>query len=469
MMSLCKLTRDDAKIVYSATIVLNEDQHIQYEAGDSIGLLCPNSDTDVKWLISRIDFGVVEHADKPFCVLSVLENKKKKAPPSWLLPDTLVTARFLLTYCCELHIPVTRRITRILADCCTEMDPNVTDPNFPKPEKQSKRLLELSSREGSALFDKYIREPNVTLMDLLASFPACRIPLVQLLDILPRLQPRAYTITNPPERQRSSAQSLSIVFTRVDFTGPTGEEPVGLCRYPYRTHGVCSGWLERVWNCRSPGSDSVSLPGIYGRINLNGFRLPVDRTVPIIMLGAGTGIAPFVCFIEEERRQRLKNSSTKREMWLIYGCRSPLTSLLFPDQLAKALSDGVLSRLCLCFSRYTTPCDGPTIPTCTEAFDTLNTHSCFHPKARYVQNCLLSSGTHENELAQWILSRNATIMVCGEARAMAPAIRAAWSELLGSALVRDTSDPATETEELQGQIYIKRMCDERRYLEDIWT
>lgn len=146
-------------------------------------------------------------------------------------------------------------------------------------------------------------------MDLLASFPACRVPLVQLLEILPRLQPRSYTPINPPGKGCGPAEPLLIAFTRVDFPPVSRSDTYGLCRYPHRIHGVCTGWLERAWNSKSSNLESVPLLGIYSRKNLNQFHLPDDVMKPVIMLGSGTGIAPFLCFIEEERRRRLDVSS----------------------------------------------------------------------------------------------------------------------------------------------------------------
>ncbi|TPP39597.1 Methionine synthase reductase [Fasciola gigantica] len=324
---------------------------------------------------------------------------------------------------------------------------------------------------------RYIREPNFTFMDLLASFPACRVPLAQLLDLLPRLQPRAYTIIDPPETAScSTAQSLSIVFTRVDIPLASGCDAIGLRRYSHRMHGVCTGWLERLWNLRSPSSETIPLLGIYGRRNLNGFHLPNDVTKPVIMLGAGTGIAPFLCFIEEERRRRSDGRLPRRDFWLIYGCRSPTTSLLFPEELAKALTDDVLSRICFCFSRYKMPTGGPKLISPSDSFMTLAARACFHSKARYVQHCVLPLDrstkcpeTHEQELMQWVLNRNATILVCGEARALAPAVREAWENLLELGLTGVKGAVLSESAVSIGQAYVKRMRSERRYLEDIWT
>lgn len=135
-----------------ATIILDGDQRIERNAGDSVGLLCKNAKIDVDWLIDRIDFGEIEHADKPFCI-HVIPGKSKSAP-TWL-PEVPVTVRFLLTYCFELHAPVTRRIARVLATCCTRENP-LEDMSSDSSGEQSLKLLKLSSREGSALFDKWV-------------------------------------------------------------------------------------------------------------------------------------------------------------------------------------------------------------------------------------------------------------------------------------------------------------------------
>ncbi|VEL31384.1 unnamed protein product [Protopolystoma xenopodis] len=165
--------------------------------------------------------------------------------------------------------------------------------------------------------------------------------MAQLLEMLPRLRPRSYSLINMPDDflvpdNRSDSfsnmkidrrlQQLSIVFTRVDFppipsvpletlaltSTITGLECFSFRRYPYRRHGVCTSWLERIWRTYnlSKTLDTVQKPPvfIYLRKNLNNFRLPdlvtpgapqTGLAPPLVLVGPGSGIAPFIGFLRQ--------------------------------------------------------------------------------------------------------------------------------------------------------------------------
>ncbi|KAA3671529.1 methionine synthase reductase [Paragonimus westermani] len=465
--ALERLTSGDSKVVYRAKLM--SDSRARFQPGDSLALLCPNSSLDVNWLLGRVDLGPVSNPDSPL----VVQSAGVRPAPTWLLPGSYVSARFLLTYCCELHIPVSRRVTRLLADCC------FSDPKDSFTRRQFLRLLQFSSREGNELFDKFIHRTDATLFDLLCSFPACRIPLSRLLEILPRLQPRAYTLISLDQElcvtdSGRDVQALCFLFTRVDFPSVLDDSSSGLLRYQHRKHGLCTGWLEHIWRERL----ASSYPHLYFYIrrNLNGFRLPDDVYQPVIMVAAGTGLAPFISFIRRHRVECLKRSEYPPRLWLIFGCRSPTTSLLLAAEIANALSDGVLYRCCLCFSRHPTDSEQTVVHDCVPAE---LQKACLHAEARYVQDCI-SLGIHQKTLTReqtaltdLIIRQNAKIMVCGESKGMAPAVAASWARLVGVAL-RYTGDEKsafdlTDADLIRGQEFIKRMRREKRYVEDIWT
>lgn len=92
-----------------------------------------------------------------------------------------------------------------------------------------------------------------------------------------------------------------------------------------------------------------------------------------------------------------------------------------------------------------------------------------------MQHCVLSSGrstkpleAHEEQLIDWVLNRNATIMVCGEAKSLAPSVRHAWENLLELSLTGGEGATLSGSENPAGEAYIRRMRSERRYLEDVW-
>ncbi|CAH8843001.1 unnamed protein product [Trichobilharzia szidati] len=490
--SLKCLTKGNSKTVYEATLRVTTEGGFNFSPGDSISIFPENDPYTVSWLLNRLDLDSLKNADTPFIVEAV--DTKARNLPSWLISGHSTSLRFLLTYCYELYIPISRRILRILAEYCVDND------------RQRNRLLEFASQEGKNMFEMYIVKPQLNLLDILYMFPACRPPFIRLLEILPRLQPRSYTLINLYDDQAlpDDKQDLTFIFTRVDFehnSNNNSDSAVSRLRYPHRHHGTCSGWLERKWLSvnRPIGGDHdhlhmedtstriVDIPiiHIYLRQNLTQFYLPEeDAHRPVIMIGAGSGIAPFISFIRQRKQDCCKTAGSSTNnlwWWLIYGCRSPTTSLLFKEELSDAVNTKLLKHLCLCFSRDTvnsvddkyTLADLPSV---------LREQACFPLKSHYVQECIhhtdsaknTTPSEHDIELMHLVYDRNAKIMVCGDARGLALGVFQAWIKLLAMKLHWvQTSNWCTYAqltgEELKNaQVYLQEMRKSKRYQEDVW-
>jgi methionine synthase reductase len=171
-------------------------------------------------------------------------------------------------------------------------------------ELEKNSLLELCSRQGSSQFESTIRIPGLSLLDILLEYPSCAPPPQVLIEHLPRLIPRAYSISSSPFQNKDS---FTFAFNVITFTKEEGRK--------YSRAGVCTGWLyEMVRNMLMTTSDndtalsdletlldssfsnmslnerendkSTKNVVIYRRKNHN-FRLPEDINVPIIMVGPG--------------------------------------------------------------------------------------------------------------------------------------------------------------------------------------
>jgi len=145
------------------------------------------------------------------------------------------------------------------------------------------------------------------MLDILLRFPSCSPPVEVLMEHLSRLIPRAYSVSSSP---LESADSFSFAFNVITFSKNDGRR--------YSRNGVCTGWLYNL--CKDMLNEGVTTfdddlakhlstlslnqgivvdPNIskeivvYRRKNHN-FRLPEDLKSPIVMIGPGTGIAPFV-------------------------------------------------------------------------------------------------------------------------------------------------------------------------------
>jgi sulfite reductase (NADPH) flavoprotein alpha-component len=204
---------------------------------------------------------------------------------------------------------------------------------------------------------------SADLAEVLERFPSARPPLTELLATLARLQPRLYSISSS-QKAHPSEVHLTVGVVRFETLGR------------WRS-GVASNFLG-----------VRSLPGDEVRVYLQSspkFRLPADPNTPIIMIGPGTGIAPFRAFLEERAATGVKGKS-----WLFFGNQHFEYDFLYKDELTQFLECGALTKLGLAFSRDSA-------------------------EKVYVQNRMLEQGA---ELWRW-LQDGAHLYVCGDAKRMA--------------------------------------------------
>jgi sulfite reductase (NADPH) flavoprotein alpha-component len=165
---------------------------------------------------------------------------------------------------------------------------------------------------------------NADLLELLETFPSARPPLQELISALSPLQPRLYSISSSP-KFATDAVHLTVAAVRYELRGR-------------RRSGVASTFLaERA------------RPGAGVKIfvqEAHGFRMPTDPVAPMIMIGPGTGIAPFRAFLQERRAV----GATGRN-WLFFGDQRRASDFLYEDELTAFHRDGLLHRLDLAFSR----------------------------------------------------------------------------------------------------------------------
>ena len=213
------------------------------------------------------------------------------------------------------------------------------------------------------------REVIDLLLDLEKPFTA-----QELVTLLKKMQWRLYSISSSPKTHPGEVH-LTVAAVRY--------EAHGRCR-----KGVCSTLL-------ADRCDLDTLLPVFVH-NAPGFRLPSNGSIPIIMCGPGTGIAPFRAFIEE----RIATNATGKN-WLLFGDQKQVTDFLYQDQLEAWVKDGSLNRLDLAFSRD-------------------------QPEKIYVQNRMLENA---NEFWEW-LQNGAHFYVCGDALRMAKDVDAALHQII---------------------------------------
>jgi len=263
------------------------------------------------------------------------------------------------------------------------------------PNKKIKVLLEDPEK-----LRNFLRGPD--FLDLLHLFPS-NLNAQQIVDILRPLQPRLYSI----------ASSLRMFTNDIHLT-------VGLVRYNGDGRirkGAGSSFLgERVKK-----DDKIS---VFVEENEN-FRLPVDAASNIIMIGPGTGMAPFRAFMQER-----EITGGKGKNWFFYGDRNFSTDFLYQTDWQTWRKKGLLTHIDLAFSR--------------DQSDKI-----------YVQNKLK---TKSKQVFKWI-EEGASVYVCGDSSKMAPDVQKAFTEIIRKEAGKSPDD---------ARAYIKELRRQKRYLEDVY-
>ncbi len=339
-----------------------EGSNIRYEPGDSIGIVPRNRDQDVDALLEHL----------PFAADSAVAGDSQTTLP---LRQAL-TERFEIG-------PVTRPFLKRYAEAI-----------------RSPELAAVASASDEEI-GRFMRGRHV--VDVVKAHAPKGLDAAGFARLLPPLAPRLYSIASS---QHSTADEAHLTVSIVEY------ESFGCPR-----RGVVSGTLADLT------SEDAVLP-IYLHRN-PAFRLPSDPQTPIVMIGPGTGVAPFRAFLAE----RAETGANGRS-WLFFGDRSFEHDFLYQAEWLDLRKRGLLSRMDVAFSR-----DQET--------------------KVYVQHRMLEQGA---ELWRW-MEEGAYVYVCGDAQHMAPDVH--------TALLRVISEHGALGEEEAAE-YVLEMQQQRRYQRDVY-
>jgi sulfite reductase (NADPH) flavoprotein alpha-component len=240
-------------------------------------------------------------------------------------------------------------------------------------------------------------------VDLATDFPGVLTAPQQLFQVLARLTPRMYSIASSQAMHKDNVQT-TVRVVRYDSHGRNRQ-------------GVASGHLG------DRAGTGETLP-IFLHSNAN-FRLPEDNSAPVIMIGPGTGIAPFRAFLEERQA-----AGHPGQNWLFFGEQREKMDFLYKDQLLGMHKDGVLTRLDTAFSR--------------------DQHAKVYVQDRMQERCA--------ELYDW-LQRGAYFYVCGDATRMAKDVETALLDVIAKGSHGNLGDAAE---------YLTAMKKQKRYQRDVY-
>jgi sulfite reductase (NADPH) flavoprotein alpha-component len=273
-------------------------------------------------------------------------------------------------------------------------------------------LLQFFSRSNAALRDLLVPERKDDLkkwlwgrgvIDLLLENPAAKLPAAELVALLKPLAPRLYSIASSPKAHAGQVH-LTVNIVRYESFGRARK-------------GLASTFLAD----RAGGE--IPVP-VFIQTS-HGFRLPVDGSLPIIMVGPGTGVAPFRAFLHERRA-----AAAPGRNWLFFGEQRAAADFYYRDELEKMFSDGHLTKFCTAFSRD-------------------------QAEKIYVQHRMLEQAA---ELWSW-LQDGAHFYVCGDASRMAKDVDDALHKIIETAGGKSADN---------AKAYVAKMKAEKRYQRDVY-
>lgn len=337
---------------------------IRYEAGDSLGVCPSNSRVLIELVLGELGFSGAE-------IVTTAEGL------------TVSLHEALLKHC------ILNEPSKQFLQAVSEKD------------SSGKFLATLLDPASKSDLENFLRGRDV--LDVLQEFSAAKFTPGEFVSVLRKLQPRLYSV----------ASSQKVVGESVHLT-------VAMVRYfvehsPRLREGVCSTFLAE----RAQGGIPVFVH------SAKHFRMPESPETPLIMVGPGTGVAPFRAFLQERQA-----TGAGGPAWLFFGEQHKASDFLYAEEFQKALETGVLTKLTTAFSRD-------------------------QAEKIYVQHRMREEGA---ELFDW-LERGACFYTCGDAGRMARDV-----DIMLHTIVEKYGGMTAE----KAKEYVDSMKKEKRYRKDVY-
>lgn len=387
---------------------------IKYEPGDHLGVFPSNPIHYVDAVMGHISKGRSSSKAEVF----LGENDNMSVEPV-VVAQTRERIDDEWVNCCRLPPCTVREALTHYLDICSPPTPRFLSALscLANDRWDVFRLRKLSQEPESYKKWRSFHSPN--LLDVLNEFPSLHVPPEFILTRLPLLQPRLYSISSSLSAHPEEVHLTMSLVRWIPQSGPS-------------KFGVCTNFMDHL--------PDGPVPCFFRAAP--SFRLPNDLSIPIIMICAGSGIAPFRSFWQEREIQVTRRTGGRRlslaansgigKCILFFGCRSTKVDQLFASEMDDLLSRGVIHEVFLALSRE----EGH--------------------KKRYVQDEVYKQRT----LVHWLLAKEgAHVYVCGDA-AMADGVR--------KSLIRMFQDEGKDIDDIKAQDAFDDLRDEGRYHEDIY-
>uniref|UniRef100_A0A8C7ZHB7 Nitric oxide synthase n=1 Tax=Oryzias sinensis TaxID=183150 RepID=A0A8C7ZHB7_9TELE len=390
----------------------NNHDKLSYKPGDHLGIFPGNHEDLVTALIDKLEDAPpvnqivkVEFLEERNTALGVISNwtHETRIPPC-----TIYQA---FQYFLDITTPPTPVLLQQFAALATN-----------EKEKRKLEILSKVNYKSSSCFfqlecglqeyEEWKWYNNPTLVEVLEEFPSIQMPSTLLLTQLPLLQARYYSISSSPDTYPGE---IHLTVAVVSYRTRDGGGPIH--------HGVCSSWLNRIEKGEMVPCFVRSAPS---------FQLPKDDQAPCILVGPGTGIAPFRSFWQHRLYNLEHNGIKSCPMILVFGCRQSEMDHIYKEETLQAKNKGVFKELYTAYSRE------PGKPK-KYVQDVLREHL-----SEMVYQCLKKEGGH--------------IYVCGDVTMAGDVLKTVQQ------IVKQQGNMSLE----DAGFYISKLRDENRYHEDIF-
>lgn len=371
-----------------------------YKTGDHLLVMGVNNSSLVERVVSR--FGL--QLDQEVAVL-------RNSPGDDVLPlGQPLSVADLLGHYVELQDPITQRQLKLLANYV----------------RCPVRLAEIESLASDAQrFQTEVAAKHLSLLQFLEQAPECELPFAAFLELVSPMRPRYYSISSSA---LCEPRSIDLTISALRAKHLASDEAA-----PQFYEGACSNYLAQL----APGD---LLTGRVRAVDSH-FLPPTDLSTPMIMVGPGTGVAPFRGFIQD-RLWHKQEGKALGPAALFFGCRHPQADFLYQEEFERAHEAGLV-ELAVAFSRC--------------AADELTPSADYLQVAGYVQDAITSRADRV-----WsMLNDGGIVYVCGDAANMLPDVKACFRALY----LANTPD----ADEAAATEWLATLERDARFLVDAWA
>jgi len=285
---------------------------------------------------------------------------------------------------------------------------------FTEEPREKERLLEFASSQGQDELTDYCTRPKRTATEVLRDFPGVHIPLHYLLDTMPKIRPRPFSISSSQHLFPNQAHiTVAIVSYKTYLKAPR--------------IGLCTAYLASL----DPSNNEDIRVNIYTQCGY--ITMPRDPSTPMVMVGPGTGLAIFRAFIQERKYLAEQGNNTLGEAVFYFGCRYRNKDYLYGTEWEDHVKRGHITALFVAFSRD-------------------------QDQKIYVQH-LMARKEHATQLWDLLANKQGCFYLSGSARRMPQDVR----DAVRAAVMSEGGKSEEEAE-----AFLKHLEKDKRYCVETW-